>query len=156
MNTSHDRRSAALSRALALAATLGTMGLAGCQPGPRTSPAVAPVAGREIVISDSDIVRMGARTAWDAVRMRVPRLTFSRDASGRPTSVRIQETRSANASETPLVVVDGAQVPDIGYLREIQAAEIRSIRVIDGEAAQQLYGLSAASGAIVVLTKQGP
>jgi len=114
------------------------------------------MAGRTIVISDSDIVRMGVRTAWDAVRMRVPRFAFASDASGRPTSVRIQEPRSVNADQTPLLVVDGAQVPDVGYLRDIQASEIRSIRVIDGEAAQQLYGLSAASGAIVVQTKQGP
>jgi hypothetical protein len=156
MNTSRDTWSAALSRSLALAATLGTMALAGCQPGARTSPAVAPMAGREIVISDSDIVRMGVRTAWDAVRLRVPKLTFARDATGRPSSVRIQEARSVNSDETPLVVVDGAQVPDISYLTELPASEVRVIRILEGEAAQPLYGLRAAGGAIVVETKRGP
>ncbi len=131
--------------------------LAGCQPGPasgaRTSP--APSAGREIVITEADIAHMGARNAWDAVRTRVPKLAFSQDSSGRPGMVRIQESRTINGSQSLLLVVDGAQVGDLNFLSDIPASDVHLIRVLEGEAAQQLYGLAAFNGAIVVETKHG-
>lgn len=135
---------------------VSAMGLAGCQPMPGTTHSTSPqTAYGETVITEQQIVQMGARTAWDAVRARAPRLRYGRDANGRPTSVRIQEPRSVNADETPLVIVDGSRVGDINYLSDIPASEIHRIRIIDGEVATQLYGIDAASGAIVVETKRG-
>ena len=132
---------------------LGAIAIWSCQPGPRTRSTVAPSTGRETVITDSEITRMSVRTAWDVVRMRAPRLTFAQDAQGRPTQVMIQSRRSIQSDETPLVVVDGMQVSDIGYLGTIAASEVRAIRILDSEAAEPLYGLRAAGGAIVVEMK---
>ena len=98
---------------------------------------------------------MSVRTAWDAVRLRAPRFTFGQDAAGRPAGVRIQERRSINADETPLLVVDGVQMSDIDYLRQIPASDVHAIRILNAEAAEPLYGLRAAGGAIVVETKRG-
>ncbi len=115
---------------------------------------MAPATGRETVISEADIARMSVQTAWDVVRMRAPRLTFGLDATGRPTRIRVQETRSAMADETPLLVVDGMRVADIMYLSQIPAFDVYAIHILDAEAAEPLYGLPAAGGAIVVETKR--
>ena len=99
---------------------------------------------------------MSVRTAWDAVRLRAPRFAFGLDPAGRPAGVRIQAQRSVNADETPLLVVDGVQVFDIEYLMQIPASDVHAIRILSAEAAEPLYGLRAAGGAIVVETKRGP
>jgi outer membrane cobalamin receptor len=107
--------------------------------------------GRETVIEADEIVRMGARTAWDVVRVRAPRLVAGE--GGGPAGMRIQEPRSANADETPLLVVDGTQMIGVSYLEQLPASEVVRIRILDSEAAFPLYGLRAAGGAIVVQTK---
>lgn len=137
--------------ALAAAAAFA---MAGCHPVPRSSDAMAPSAGRETVITGEEIARMSVLTAWDAVRMRAPRFVAGQDATGRPTRVRIQEQRSAFADETPLLVVDRMQMADLEYLKQIPASEVSAIHILDAEAAEPLYGLRAAGGAIVVETKR--
>jgi len=69
--------------------------------------------------------------------------------------VRIQEPHSVNADETPLLVVDGMQAGDISYLDQIPASDVHAIHILDSEAAEPIYGLRAAGGAIVVETKRG-
>ena len=137
-------------------AALAALTIAGCHTGPRPAPAAAPSAGRETVITADDIARMSVQTAWDAVRLRAPRLTVNTDATGQPTRVRIQAQRSFAADETPLLVVDGVRMSDIMYLSQIPASDVRAIHILDAEAAEPRYGLSAAGGAIVVETKRGP
>jgi outer membrane receptor for ferrienterochelin and colicin len=136
-------------------AVLAAIATSACKPAPGASSAVAPAAGRETLITEDEIARMSVRTAWDAVRLRTPRLSFSVDATGRPTGVRIQERRSSVVDETPLLVVDGVRMSDIQYLNEIPASEVHAIHVLDAEAAEPRYGLGAAGGAIVVETKRG-
>ena len=116
---------------------------------------MAPTAGRETLITEAEIARMSVRTAWDAVLLRVPRFSFGLDPTGRPTRVRMQEQRSVNADETPLLVVDGVQMFDLEYLNQIPASDVHVIRILSAEAAEPLYGLRAAGGAIVVETKRG-
>jgi hypothetical protein len=127
----------------------------GCGPSPQVSHAAAPAAGRVTVITEAEIVRMGARTAWDAVRLKAPYLVFGTGEAGRPTDVRIQAPRSANADETPLLVIDGVQMTDLTYLNQLSATEVQTIWILDAEAAQPQYGLRAAGGAIVVRTRMG-
>jgi hypothetical protein len=138
---------------LALAGLAATL-ITGCRSVPQASGSVAPSAGRETVITEEDIARMSVLTAWDVVRMRAPRFVAGQDANGRPTGVRIQERRSAFADETPLLVVDRMQMADLEYLKQIPASEVHAIRVLDAEAAEPLYGLRAAGGAIVVEIKR--
>jgi hypothetical protein len=134
---------------------LAVIAIGGCHLPARTAGSSSLATGRVTVITEEQIAGMSVRTAWDIVRMRAPRFTTGQDATGRPMRVRIQSERSANVDETPLLVVDGAQVSDIGYLSQIPAAEVRTIRILDSEAAEPLYGLAAAGGAIVVETKRG-
>ena len=141
-----------LTSAAGLAAVVA---LAGCHLPPRAAGSTSPSAGGGTVITEDDLARMSVRTAWDAVRMRAPRLSFGQDANGRPTGVRIQSPRSANADETPLLVVDGMQMSDLEYLMQIPASQVHAIRILSSESAEPLYGLRAAGGAIVVETKRG-
>jgi TonB-dependent Receptor Plug Domain len=142
------------ARAAVALATLGTIAIWSCRPVPGAARAAAPAAGREIVITEAEITQMSVRTAWDVVRMRSPRFSAGQDATGAPTRVRIQPERSINVDETPLLVVDGMQVSDIGYLNSISASDVHAIHILESEAAEPLYGLKAAGGAIVVETKR--
>jgi hypothetical protein len=134
---------------------LAALAIGGCHPRPGAAGVASPSAGRETLITEDEIARMSVRTAWDVVRLRAPRFTSGVDATGRATRVRIQEQRSINADETPLLVVDGLQAFDIDYLNQIPASDVHAIHILNAEAAQPLYGLRAAGGAIVVETKRG-
>ncbi len=157
MNTTspHQIRRASVSGRMAyVLAALGVAVFQACQPGSGTASSQVVPVGRVTVITDSQITAMGVQTAWQAVRLRAPRLTYGTDASGQPVNVRIEVPSSVNADQTPLLVVDGAQVSDLMYLDEIPATDVRSIRILDGQAAGALYGLQGFGGAIVVETKR--
>ena len=150
-----ERMPSTVARAAIPLAVLAAIAIGACHLQPRAATSVAPMAGRETLITEDDIARMSVHTAWDAVRLRAPRFTFGLDPTGRPTRVRIQAQQSVVADETPLLVVDGVKVSDIQYLSQIPASDVLAIHILDAEAAEPLYGLSAAGGAIVVETKRG-
>jgi len=147
---------AAAARATAPLAVLAALSVSACHPVPRPAGSVAPLAPRETLITESDIIHMSAQTAWDAVRLRAPRLVFADSGGGRPTGIRIQPSQSVHADETPLLVVDGMRMSGIDYLQSIPATDVHAIHILDSDAAEPLYGLSAAGGAIVVETKGRP
>ena len=70
-----------------------------------------------------------------------------------PTTIRIRGTRSINASNEPLIVVDG--VPYSSALSTINPLDIESIVVSKDAAANALYGSRAANGVVFVTTKKG-
>ncbi len=140
------------------AALLSLAALAACHQPATRSYTVPQTFGRETLITEDQIARMGVHTAWDVVRMRAPRFAANTDTTtGRATGVRIQEPHSVNSDETPLLVVDGVKVSDLGYLHDIPATEVHAIHILGSDAAEPIYGLRAAGGAIVVETKRaGP
>jgi len=133
--------------ALPLVALTGLLLQLGCHGNAPASGAM-PVSGRVTVITADEIRAIGARSAWDALRALAPRFISSGNGD-----LRIQGPSSANADESPLVVVDGVQALDLSWLTQIPAAEIAVIRILDVQAAEPLYGLRAAGGAIVIETK---
>lgn len=72
---------------------------------------------------------------------------------GEDASIYIRGIGSANASTTPLYVVDG--VPYAGALSSISSQDIASVSVMKDAAAATLYGSRAANGVIMITTKQG-
>lgn len=72
---------------------------------------------------------------------------------GEDASIYIRGVGSANASQTPLYVVDG--VPYDGKLSSISSQDIASVTVLKDAAAASLYGSRAANGVIMITTKQG-
>jgi TonB-linked SusC/RagA family outer membrane protein len=68
-------------------------------------------------------------------------------------SIRVRGFGSINASNDPLVVVDGQ--PFSGNISTISPSDIESITVLKDAASSALYGSRAANGVINVVTKKG-
>ena len=73
---------------------------------------------------------------------------------GATTTIRIRGTRSVEASNEPLIVVDGV-VDAIGDLNDINPEDIESITVLKDASSTAIYGARGANGVILVTTKQG-
>lgn len=77
--------------------------------------------------------------------------TSSKPGSGM--QIRIRGTRSLNATNDPLVVLDG--IPFNGYLNDISPSEIKSIDILKDASATAIYGSRGANGVILVTTNKG-
>jgi hypothetical protein len=97
------------------------------------------------------IRRSGAQTAWDAVRLLVPR---HRLQSSRGPSLRTFDARDVRYFESSIrLIIDGHQVRDTDALRAIPAREIVAIHVLSETEAVTYFGPGSGGGAIVVHTK---
>ncbi|MBE6251156.1 MAG: TonB-dependent receptor [Bacteroidales bacterium] len=73
---------------------------------------------------------------------------------GATTTIRIRGTRSIEASNEPLIVVDGV-VDAISDLNDINSEDIESITVLKDASSTAIYGARGANGVILVTTRQG-
>lgn len=67
--------------------------------------------------------------------------------------IRIRGTRSLNATNDPLIVLDG--IPFGGYLNDISPSEIKSVTVLKDASATAIYGSRGANGVILITTNKG-
>jgi len=67
--------------------------------------------------------------------------------------IRIRGTRSLNASNDPLVVLDG--IPFGGSLADINPNDIKSVDILKDAASTAIYGSRGANGVILVTTNKG-
>lgn len=72
---------------------------------------------------------------------------------GATMQIRIRGTRSLNASNDPLVVLDG--IPFAGSISDISTTNIKSIDILKDAAATAIYGSRGANGVILVTTNKG-
>ncbi|WP_187774888.1 TonB-dependent receptor [Pedobacter sp. BS3] len=72
---------------------------------------------------------------------------------GSGTTVRIRGTRSINADNEPLYVIDG--IIDAGDLNDLNPDDIASIEVLKDASSTAIYGSRGANGVILITTKQG-
>lgn len=72
---------------------------------------------------------------------------------GEDLSIRIRGRRSINASNDPLIVMDG--IPFEGSLSDISSQNIKNIDVLKDAAATAIYGSRGANGVILITTKNG-
>lgn len=70
-------------------------------------------------------------------------------------TVRVRGVSSINASNAPLVVVDGIPLAGAGGLNSINPATIESIEVLKDASATAIFGSRGANGVIMVTTKSG-
>ena len=73
---------------------------------------------------------------------------------GAATSIRIRGTRSINASNEPLIVVDGV-AGAVTDLTDINSDDIESISVLKDASSTAIYGSRGSNGVIMVTTKGG-
>ncbi|MFM8433699.1 MAG: SusC/RagA family TonB-linked outer membrane protein [Bacteroidota bacterium] len=89
------------------------------------------------------------------------RITSNGGAPGSGSRIRIRGGSSLNASNDPLVVVDGVPLTDGGIsgspnpLSTINPADIENITVLKDASATAIYGSRASNGVILVTTKRG-
>jgi len=79
------------------------------------------------------------------------------NGSGRPgtsSTIQIRGINSISAGSSPLVVIDGVQLP--GYdLNSINSSDIASIEILKDASSAAIYGSRGANGVILVTTKSG-
>ena len=73
---------------------------------------------------------------------------------GATTSIRIRGTRSIEATNEPLIVVDGV-MDAVQDLNDITPADIASVSVLKDASSTAIYGSRGANGVIIITTKQG-
>lgn len=73
---------------------------------------------------------------------------------GAATSIRIRGTRSIEASNEPLIVVDGV-MDAVGDLSEINPDDIESISILKDASSTAIYGSRGANGVVMITTKKG-
>lgn len=90
-----------------------------------------------------------------ALQGRLPGVQFSQTSSqpGATTQIRIRGTRSLNASNDPLVVLDGIPFP--GSIGDINPNDIKSVDILKDASATAIYGSRGANGVILVTTNKG-
>jgi len=72
---------------------------------------------------------------------------------GATLQIRIRGTRSLNASNDPLVVLDG--IPFAGSIGDISTDDIKSVDILKDASATAIYGSRGANGVILITTNKG-
>jgi TonB-linked SusC/RagA family outer membrane protein len=106
-------------------------------------------------LSADKIMQSPAVTAAQALQGKVPGVlvTNSSWTPGAAPSVLIRGTRSINASNDPLYVVDG--IPMSLAPNMIAPGDIESMEVLKDASATAIYGSRGANGVIIITTKKG-
>lgn len=75
----------------------------------------------------------------------------SNDLNASP-SMKIRGTGSINGDNTPLILLDGVEVPDLSF---VNPDNIKSISVLKDAASSSIYGSRAAWGVVLITSKDG-
>ncbi len=113
------------------------------------------IVGSVGVISDAVIETQQVTSPLRALQGTVPGVNLL-TAGGQPGNnpeIRIRGFGSLNASQSPLIVLDGAAFN--GNLNTISQDQIESISVLKDAASTALYGSRGANGVILITTKKG-
>jgi TonB-linked SusC/RagA family outer membrane protein len=90
-----------------------------------------------------------------ALQGRVAGVDMSQTSTkpGATMQIRIRGTRSINASNDPLIVLDG--IPFAGTIADLSTDDIKSIDILKDASATAIYGSRGANGVILVTTNKG-
>jgi TonB-linked SusC/RagA family outer membrane protein len=113
------------------------------------------VTGAVATISGDKVNEVPAVDISRALQGRIAGVQMSQTSSkpGSGMQIRIRGTRSLNATNDPLVVLDG--IPFIGTLNDISPSEIKSVDILKDASATAIYGSRGANGVILVTTNKG-
>ena len=143
-----------------LAASL-LLALFGCGPAISHNDSTLAAPGTYLITAEQ-IEKSGALRAWQILREKAPMLTMREDRNGRPASMSRRGQSSFVLDEAPMmaaqaatIMLDGVRVPDFHALESIDARSIFTILIYDGVEGTTYYGTNAASGVVVIKTKDG-
>lgn len=113
------------------------------------------VTGSVSSISGDKINEVPSSDVSNALQGRLPGVRISQTSSkpGATMQIRIRGTRSLNASNDPLIVLNG--IPFGGSLNDINPDQIKSIDVLKDASATAIYGSRGANGVILIQTHKG-
>jgi TonB-dependent starch-binding outer membrane protein SusC len=104
-------------------------------------------------VKSEDIMRKPVANVAQALQGLAPgvSVTSNSGSPGGSVTVRIRGVGTVN-DPSPLYVVDGIPVNDIGYL---SAAEVGSVEILKDASATAIYGSRGANGVVIITTKHG-
>lgn len=113
------------------------------------------VTGSVASISGNVMREIPAPNIAQALQGRLPGVEMSQTSTrpGASMQIRIRGTRSLNASNDPLVVLDGIPFP--GSIADINPTDIKSIDILKDASATAIYGSRGANGVVLVTTNKG-
>lgn len=113
------------------------------------------VTGSVASISGSKLNEVPAANAAQALQGRVAgvELTQTSTKPGATMQIRIRGTRSINAENDPLIVLDG--IPFGGSIADISPDDIKSLDILKDASATAIYGSRGANGVILITTRKG-
>lgn len=114
-------------------------------------------------ISAKDFQKGNINSSEQLLVGKVPGLevTTGGGSAGGGSKIRIRSGSSLNASNDPLIVIDGVPVESNGiagsanYLNTINPNDIESISILKDASATALYGSRASNGVVIITTKKG-
>ncbi len=113
----------------------------------------AELTGSIAVIDKKDLQRVTSSNVMKSLQGKIPGVYITTDGNpGENVSIEIRGLTSTS-SAPPLIVIDG--LPTNANLREINPGDIESMQVLKDAASASIYGSRAASGVILINTKQG-
>ncbi|MBR9919373.1 MAG: TonB-dependent receptor [Bacteroidetes bacterium] len=112
------------------------------------------VTGAIFSVEEEALTDVKSGNVFEALQGRVPGMAISRDngRAGSDVGLLIRGKRSLNASNGPLVMVDG--VP-YGDNIDIAPEDIKSVEVLKDASSTAIYGSRGANGVILITTKRG-
>ena len=113
------------------------------------------VTGAIASVKAEEIKDIPTPNAMDAVKGRIPGVDVVSTGydPGEGMRVRIRGTRSIQADNEPLYVIDG--IPLSGGIEDINPGDIQSIEVLKDASATAIYGARGANGVVLITTQQG-
>ncbi len=113
------------------------------------------VTGSVASISGDAIREIPSSNITQALQGRLPGVQLSQTDSkpGSSMQIRIRGTRSLNANNDPLIVLDG--IPFAGSIADINPNDIKSLDILKDASATAIYGSRGANGVILITTNKG-
>ena len=110
--------------------------------------------GSVVSVRNEDLTAIPVTNALEVMQGKVPGLDLTKSSgqAGAGLNIRIRGNRSLNASNQPLVLVDGIIY---GTSMDVNPNDIASIEVLKDAASTAIYGTLGANGVILITTKRG-
>jgi TonB-linked SusC/RagA family outer membrane protein len=113
------------------------------------------ITGSVASVGGNDVHEVPKVNAIEAIKGRVPGVDIvtTGNKPGDGVRVRLRGTRSLNASNDPLYVLDG--IPMSGGIGDLNPRDIESIEVLKDASATAIYGSRGANGVVLITSRQG-
>ncbi len=113
------------------------------------------VTGSVASVKGDDMRAVAGSNITQSLQGRIAGVEMTQTSSkpGETMQIRIRGTRSLNASNDPLIVLDG--IPFAGNLSDINPSDIKSLDILKDASATAIYGSRGANGVIIITTNRG-